>query len=173
MVLIVTLGVIYFTVLHLRVSCSLAFLCSPARPILTLRFLQCPQQVFRQNKRATNVHDIIGFRIIVSPKSHVPGAPRSSSTAGSKDRLPSSAADGPGDHGQVDGVKKADLEEEVRVEEDVMGSGRWPEHTSSRSVFTVKTFPPPYRDLDSRLLHQVYEVLVGLYEEVPGRYKAS
>lgn len=43
----------------------------------------------------------------------------------------------------------------------------------ARSVFTVKTFPPPYRDADSRLLHDVYEVLVGLFDEVPGRFKVG
>lgn len=42
---------------------------------------------------------------------------------------------------------------------------------SDLSMYTVKSFPPPYRDPDSRLLHDVYEVLVGLFEEVPGRYK--
>lgn len=43
--------------------------------------------------------------------------------------------------------------------------------TTDRSVVAVKAFPPPYRDSDSRLLHDVYEVLVGLFDEVPGRFK--
>lgn len=118
-------------------------------------------QVFRQNKRATDVHDIIGFRIIVLPTSPGTQSSASSSVAADTDRETATGTD-----------KKEKREPHTpvsstqdRAMERKGGSGR------ARSVFTVKTFPPPYRDADSRLLHDVYEVLVALYKEVPGRFK--
>lgn len=42
---------------------------------------------------------------------------------------------------------------------------------TDQSVVAVKAFPPAYRDSDSHLLHDVYEVLVSLFDEVPGRFK--
>lgn len=50
-------------------------------------------------------------------------------------------------------------------------SGSCNPQSRALSTFTFKTFPPPYRDEDSRLLHDVYEVVVDLFKEVPGRYK--
>ncbi|CAM9328194.1 unnamed protein product [Scytosiphon promiscuus] len=119
------------------------------------------RKVFRQNKRATDVHDIIGFRIIVHPKS--PGTRASAAAAAA------AAATGVGREISTAEKEKrkpkvVDMEQDRAIEKKV-GAGR------ARSVFTVKTFPPPYRDADSRLLHDVYEVLVRLYDEVPGRFK--
>ncbi|CAM9789708.1 unnamed protein product, partial [Hapterophycus canaliculatus] len=121
------------------------------------------RKVFRQNKRATDVHDIIGFRIIVHPKS--PGA-RGSAAAAAAAAVFSGRKRKAGTGERETGKRHATLgTTQDRAMEREGGS------TRARSVFTVKTFPPPYRDTDSRLLHDVYEVLVGLFEEVPGRFK--
>ena len=72
----------------------------------------------------------------------------------------------------VDMGGRGDSEDEVGVDSNEVSKPDSNEVSKPvRSVFTVKTFPPPYRDDDSRLLHDVYEVLVGLFEQVPGRYK--
>ncbi|CAM9094121.1 unnamed protein product [Chrysoparadoxa australica] len=42
---------------------------------------------------------------------------------------------------------------------------------SNDSLYTFKTYPPPYRDYDSVVLHLVHQVVVGLWTEEPGRYK--
>lgn len=135
------------------------------------------------------MHDIIGFRIIVSPSRTVPGK-HPSLTGGSGVRHGPLADDiasvmENGEHvsrgiqsrgdGHMEGT--GGLEMDGRDGRDGRGKGRRDssrmrsKHT--RSVFTVKTFPPPYRDADSQILHDVYEVLVNLFEEVPGRFKAS
>ncbi|CAM9822073.1 unnamed protein product [Ectocarpus sp. 6 AP-2014] len=115
------------------------------------------RKVFRQNKRADDVHDIIGFRIIVAPKR--PGT-RASSATGGAGRTRSATGGNTAEEAENAGARKRPGDARRR------GGPR-----PARSVFTVKTFPPPYRDADSRLLHDVYEVLVGLFEEVPGRFK--
>lgn len=119
----------------------------------------CLPQVFRQNKRADDVHDIIGFRIIVAPKR--PGTRASSATGGA------------GRTETATGGKTAEERENAGTRKRPGDAGRRVGPRPARSVFTVKTFPPPYRDADSRLLHDVYEVLVGLFEEVPGRFKVG
>ncbi|CAN0463546.1 unnamed protein product, partial [Ectocarpus sp. 8 AP-2014] len=115
------------------------------------------RKVFRQNKRADDVHDIIGFRIIVAPKR--PGT-RASSATGGAGRTKTATGGNTAEEAENAGARKRPGDARRR------GGPR-----PARSVFTVKTFPPPYRDADSRLLHDVYEVLVGLFEEVPGRFK--
>lgn len=129
---------------------------------------------------------MIGFRIIVSPASNVPGE-HISLTAGRGVRhgppADEIASVMENDRHDSHGIRSRendqanhmndndDLETDRRGNGHRGRSGLGSKHT--RSVFTVKTFPPPYRDADSRLLHDVYEVLVGLFEEVPGRFKAS
>lgn len=107
--------------------------------------------MFRQNKRATDVHDIIGFRIIVQPKNPDTRTSAAAAVSGRQRKKRKR-------HTPVGTTQHRAMEEK--------GPSK-----RARSVFTVKTFPPPYRDADSRLLHDVYEVLVGLYEEVQGRFK--
>ncbi|CAM9309888.1 unnamed protein product [Ectocarpus sp. 4 AP-2014] len=115
------------------------------------------RKVFRQNKRADDVHDIIGFRIIVAPKR--PGT-RASSDTGGAGRTRSATGGNTAEEAENAGARKKP------------GDARRPGGPRpARSVFTIKTFPPPYRGAESRLLHDVYEVLVGLFEEVPGRFK--
>lgn len=175
--------------------------------LLTFPFSSSPLellQVFRQNKRATDVHDIIGFRIVISPEK----APRARSpsrairtTLSSKIRVTeatvSTIKDASGasvPRADATGARPAMLGQRTRMkikddnlnEEEKgqrlknqqqqqqqlrMNSSISTTEVSARSVYTVKTFPPPYRDADSQLLHDVYEVLVNLFEEVPGRYK--
>lgn len=145
-------------------------------------FLRCfptPSQVFRQNKRATDVHDIIGFRIVVNPRSpsphahsagseNVPSTRTSRSTSANyrelkeKKLLLGKGRPGPAGADVLGEMEGGDEKRTVSV-----GGGS----KSARPSSTVHTFPPPYRDPDSQVLHDVYEVLIGLFEEVPGRYK--
>ncbi|CAM9721095.1 unnamed protein product [Laminaria digitata] len=117
------------------------------------------RKVFRQNKRATDVHDIVGFRIVVNPGSPPPRVHAASITGK------------PGTTSAEEGSAPSIVEVEGGGSGEVGVGGGKEASKPARSVFTVKTFPPPYRDDDSRLLHDVYEVLVELFEEVPGRYK--
>ncbi|CAM9232588.1 unnamed protein product [Ectocarpus fasciculatus] len=111
------------------------------------------RKVFRQNKRADDVHDIIGFRIIVAPKRPGTRARRTATASGGEAEEEGEGLENPGTTKRPGDARRR--------------GGSKP----ARSLFTVKTFPPPYRDADSRLLHDVYEVLVGLFDEVPGRFK--
>lgn len=121
-------------------------------------------QVFRQNKRATDVHDIIGFRIVVSPRNSPPHDEDVS--VDSTGRVVEEATHTQGERGGG-GSAEGETGETGGKSAARKKAGSKP----ARSVFTVKTFPPPYRDVDSRLLHCVYEVLVDAFEEVTGRYK--
>lgn len=124
-------------------------------------------QVFRQNKRATDVHDIIGFRIIVVPERHGSRASGASATSGAGAGEVQSEGGGKEKEG---GKGQENIEHGSSKSRPRERGGR---SKPARTVFTIKTFPPPYRDADSRLLHDVYEVLVGLFDEVPGRYKVG
>lgn len=210
-------------------------------------------QVFRQNKRATDVHDMIGLRIIVEPRSdgiygarhsatseymdsaaggnaqnspevginascgvplatvaeaapvedsvcadievarrgsyerglynESPGSGRGRSGGGYKDARGRNGVGVASERGEgtgsVDIVGVAEGSDDVRSSEEgerreeskSKGKYRARSEKAELSAFTFKSFPPPYRDADSRLLHDVFEVLVGLFEEVPGRYK--
>lgn len=121
--------------------------------------VRCLPQVFRQNKRADDVHDIIGFRIIVAPKRPGTRARRTATASGGE-----AAEEGEGLENPGTTTTKRPGDGDARRR----GGSR-----PARSLFTVKTFPPPYRDADSRLLHDVYEVLVALFDEVPGRFKVG
>lgn len=158
-------------------------------------------QVFRQNKRVTDVHDIIGLRIIVDPADGDISTRTSNGQASAL--LESISGSSSINQKSADGKPSRDIDPEgpamVAATEDPMkasgseapgrvvgysfedngetDTGERYSPTSSPSMsrallaFTYKTLPPPYRDSDSRLLHDVYEVVVGLFEEVPGRYK--
>lgn len=121
------------------------------------------------------MHDIIGFRIIVSPARNLPGEHPSLTAESGVRHIP--LADGinsvvENEEHDSHGIRSRGKDHmEGNGGLDTNGRGKGSKHT--RSMFTVKTFPPPYRDADSRLLHDVYEVLVGLFEEVPGRFKVS
>lgn len=69
------------------------------------------------------------------------------------------------------GYSSSDDVEQVGDEAVLEGSPDTAPPAPALAPFTYLKFPPPYRDSDSRLLHDVYEVLVSLFEEVPGRYK--
>ena len=135
-------------------------------------------QVFRQNKRATDVHDIIGFRVIVFPqRARATRAGATASTTG--ERKAEREGDTPATNG---GGASSEIGEQEHVHATPRGHssnenrptrGKEGGSKPARAVFTVKTFPPPYRDADSRLLHDVYEVLIGLFDEVPGRFKVG
>lgn len=139
-----------------------------------LRRCQRLAQVFRQNKRATDVHDILGFRIIVHPEragSRANSTAAAATAVGGEQPHAGKGKGGKGARGEDKGPEYVDPAQEGS------GQNRSAERgcvsTPARSVFTIKTFPPPYRDADSRLLHDVYEVLVGLFDEVPGRFKVG
>lgn len=124
--------------------------------------------MFRQNKRATDVHDIIGFRVIVFPESPKTRSAAATTDEGKGDtpaKLAGEAAGESKEKGHVDTMRGSN--------ENRPAAGKKGGLKPARAVFTVKTFPPPYRDADSRLLHDVYEVLIGLFDEVPGRFKVG
>lgn len=128
-------------------------------------------QVFRQNKRATDVHDILGFRVIVFPESLKTRSAAFTAGEGEGD-TPTGKKEGETarkSEEQKERIDTADGSSENRPAGDDKRGGSKP----GRALFTVKTFPPPYRDADSRLLHDVYEVLIGLFDEVPGRFKVG
>lgn len=132
----------------------------------------CPQ-VFRQNKRATDVHDILGFRIIVSPRPP-PDNHASMAAASREASTTTSPEDHSSGHQSVDSAGsrgKGGFESNEGKSEGARRDRKGGGSTTSRSVVAVKAFSPPYRDSDSRLLHDVYEVLVGLFDEVPERFK--
>ena len=131
----------------------------------------CPRlsQVFRQNKRATDVHDILGFRVIVFPESVKTTS--AAATTGEGEEI-TTATKGGGVATEGDEQKLVDGTRHGSNQHQPAG-GKKGCSKPARAVFTVKTFPPPYRDAESRLLHDVYEVLIGLFDEVPGRFKVS
>lgn len=137
--------------------------------------------MFRQNKRATDVHDIIGFRIVVTPrkKSRRVLASTSIDSRGHKKVNPNGHEESEGTERGEGMARHAENGVNVeRTEKERQGKkGRVANKKGgskpARKLFTVKTFPPPYRDADSKLLHDVYEVLVDLFDEVPGRYKVT
>lgn len=128
--------------------------------------------MFRQNKRATDVHDILGFRVIVFPESV---KATSAAAATSEEEGDAPTTEGRGAARDSDEQEHVDATPHGSNESRPAGgkTGGSKPSKPARTVFTVKTFPPPYRDADSRLLHDVYEVLIGLFDEVPGRYKVG
>lgn len=142
---------------------------SPAAALMCDRLCPRLSQVFRQNKRATDVHDILGFRVIVFPESVKMTS--AAATTGEGEEI-TTATKGGGVATEGDEQKLVDGARHGSNQHQPAGAKKGGSKPA-RAVFTVKTFPPPYRDAESRLLHDVYEVLIGLFDEVPGRFKVS
>ncbi|CAM9117232.1 unnamed protein product [Choristocarpus tenellus] len=137
------------------------------------------RKVFRQNKRADEVHDLVGLRIVVTPS--IPQREAEDvkpPVAGSEKRIklatvssdsactPSLRDDNrSGEHGEWEGIcETTELSRIGEVSRDVIC-------VEAGKVFSSSTYPPPYLDSDSCLLHDVYHVVTSLFSEVPGRYK--
>mmetsp|Transcript_33902 Transcript_33902/g.44720 ORF Transcript_33902/g.44720 Transcript_33902/m.44720 type:complete len:679 (-) Transcript_33902:322-2358(-) len=108
------------------------------------------KKVFRKNKSKNQVLDMVGLRVIITPK--LPLA-KEMHKVGSSNEV---------------------LDVEVTEEQNSIpspGDAFENHEVFLPSVYTSTSYPPPYRHPESQVLHDVYDVIKSIWKERKGRYK--